>query len=241
MNCSLPHDERPDIPILTLTVNDLSARRPLKTRSARWASTLLRGMLRMGIRPNQVSVMSVVFAAGSAACLWAIIKGSGSPALLWVLAAVGIQLRLVCNLMDGMLAVEGSLKSPDGDLYNEFPDRLSDTIILATLGCAAGGEPGIALGWLCAAGALMTATVRMHGASLTGKHDFRGPMAKPHRMALATAGCLIMAVLAGIGIEVSVLPWVLGVMMAGIVVTLFRRLRSLSRNLHEMSSSNPPE
>ena len=198
-------------------------------------------MLRMGIRPNQVSVMSVVFAAGSAACLWAIIKGSGSPALLWVLAAVGIQLRLVCNLMDGMLAVEGSLKSPDGDLYNEFPDRLSDTIILAALGYTAGGEPGIALGWLCAAGALMTAAVRMHGASLTGRHDFRGPMAKPHRMALATAGCLIMAALVAFGVAVTVLPWVLGMMAAGIVVTLFRRLRALSRNLHEVSSPNPPE
>lgn len=222
-------------------MNDLSARRPLKTRSARWASTLLQGMLRMGIRPNQVSVMSVVFAAGSAACLFAIIKGWGSPALLWVLAAVGIQLRLVCNLMDGMLAVEGSLKSPDGDLYNEFPDRLSDTIILAALGYAAGGESGIAPGWICAAGALMTAAVRMHGASLTGKHDFRGPMAKPHRMALATAGCLIMAVLAGIETEVTVLPWILWLMAAGIVVTLFRRLRALSRNLHEMSSSKPSE
>lgn len=185
--------------------------------------------------------MSVVFAAGSAACLWAIINGSGSLVLLWVLAAVGIQLRLVCNLMDGMLAVEGSLKSPDGDLYNEFPDRLSDTIIIATLGYAAGGDSGIAPGWLCAAGALMTAAVRMHGASLTGKHDFRGPMAKPHRMALVTAGCLIMAVLAGIETEVAVLPWILWLMVAGIVVTLFRRLRALSRNLHEMSASNPPE
>lgn len=195
----------------------------------------------MGIRPNQVSVMSVVFAAGSAACLWAVIKGSGSPAPLWVLAAVGIQLRLVGNLMDGMLAVEGSLKSADGDLYNEFPDRLSDTIILATLGYAAGGDQGVAPGWLCAAGALMTAAVRMHGAILTGKHDFRGPMAKPHRMALATAGCLIMAALAAFGIKVMVLQWILWLMVAGIVVTLFRRLRALSRNLHEMSASTPPE
>jgi len=30
-------------------------------------------------------------------------------------------------------------------------------------------------------------------------------------------------------------------MAAGIVVTLFRRLRALSRNLHEMSSSKPSE
>ncbi len=197
-------------------------------------------MLRVGIRPNQVSVMSVVFAAGSAACLLAVPCRCLSPALLWVLAAAGIQLRLICNLMDGMLAVEGSLKSPNGDLYNEFPDRLSDTLILAALGYAGGGELSVTLGWLCATGALMTAAVRMHGASLTGSHDFRGPMAKPHRMALATAGCLVMALLALLDSPVNVLPWLLGLMAVGIVATLFRRLGALSRRLHEMSRTDPP-
>jgi phosphatidylglycerophosphate synthase len=224
-----------------LPVNDLSARRPLKTRSARWAGALLRAMLKVGIRPNQVSVMSVIFAIGSAACLLAIPCSGLSPALLWALAAVGIQLRLICNLMDGMLAVEGSLKSPNGDLYNEFPDRLSDTVILAALGYASGGELSITLGWLCASGALMTAAVRMHGASLTGIHDFSGPMAKPHRMALATTGCLVMAGLAVMDSQRNVLPWMLGILLAGVVVTLFRRLRSLSRSLHESTPSDPSD
>ncbi len=61
-------------------------------------------------------------------------------ALPWFLAAVGIQLRLVCNLMDGMLAVEGGLKTANGDLFNEFPDRIADVAILAALG-QAGGTP----------------------------------------------------------------------------------------------------
>lgn len=197
-------------------------------------------MLKLGIRPNQVSVMSVVFAAGSAACLLALPCRSLSPVLLWCLAALGVQLRLICNLMDGMLAVEGSLKSPNGDLYNEFPDRLSDTLILASLGYASGSEPGITLGWLCACGALMTAAVRMHGASLTGKHDFGGPMAKPHRMALVTAGCLLMAILAATDSSVKPLAGLLSVMLGGLVVTLFRRLRSLSRSLHLNNPLDPP-
>ena len=187
----------------------------------------------MGVKPNQVSVMSVVFAAGAAACL-----SFGVPSVwAWLGAAVCVQLRLVCNLMDGMLAVEGGLKSPSGDLYNEFPDRLADTFILAGLGMAGGTVLSGGLGWVAACGALITACVRMHGASLTGAHDFRGPMAKPHRMALVTGVCVLMAVCAGMGWVwsggLNVVEWALGLMVAGIVVTLWRRLNGLSRALHE--------
>lgn len=187
----------------------------------------------MGVKPNQVSVMSVVFAAGAAACL-----SFGVPSVwAWFGAAACVQLRLVCNLMDGMLAVEGGLKSPSGDLYNEFPDRLADTFILAGLGMAGGTALSEGLGWVAACGALITACVRMHGASLTGAHDFRGPMAKPHRMALVTGVCVLMAVCAGLGWAWmgggNVVEWALGLMVAGIVVTLWRRLNGLSRALHE--------
>ena len=190
-------------------------------------------MLKLGVKPNQVSVMSVVFAAGAAACL-----SLGVPSVwAWLGAALCVQMRLVCNLMDGMLAVEGGLKSPSGDLYNEFLDRLADTFILAGLGMAGGTALSGGLGWVAACGALITACVRMHGASLTGAHDFRGPMAKPHRMALVTCACVLMATCAGLGwvwsAGFNVVEWALVLMVTGILVTLWRRLNGLSRALHE--------
>ncbi|MBL9158753.1 MAG: CDP-alcohol phosphatidyltransferase family protein [Verrucomicrobiales bacterium] len=217
-----------------------SARRPLRTRDSRWAGGLSRALLRLGLRPNQVSVLSVVFAAGAAVALVFLSRGAGPAWLLWILAAVGIQLRLLCNLMDGMLAVEGGLKTPDGDLYNEFPDRLSDPLLLAALGYAGGDDTTRLLGWLCAIGALLTAAIRLHGATLTGQHDFRGPMAKPQRMALATGACLLMAGLdlaGGAAKEIAPLPWILGLLLAGIVVTIVRRLVALSRLLHGRARS----
>jgi phosphatidylglycerophosphate synthase len=67
-----------------------------------------------------------------------------------LLAAAAIQLRLLCNLLDGMLAVEGGLKTPLGELYNEIPDRLADVAILAGAGASARDlTVGLALG--CAA------------------------------------------------------------------------------------------
>lgn len=210
--------------------DDLSARRPLKSRSTRWAGGLSRFLLRLGCRPNQVSVMSTVFAAAGAACML-LAAYTGSSAWWWG-AAAGIQFRLLCNLMDGMLAVEGGLKSPSGDLYNEFPDRLSDAILFMAFGCAEPSCPwSPLLGGVAAAGALMTACIRMHGASLTVAHDFRGPMAKPQRMAVLTAACVVLV----FARSVWIIPGMLGLIIAGCALTCGRRLRALSANLHARS------
>ena len=80
------------------------------------------------------------------------------------------------------------------------------------------------------------AAIRLHGASLTGVHDFSGPMAKPQRMALATLACLVMAAMDYLGLSMKVIPWLVGLMTAGILVTILRRLRFLSRNLRDRSS-----
>lgn len=219
--------------------DELSARRPLKTRSNPLAGKLSRGLLRCCIQPNQVSLASIAFAMIPAVSLWSIHHG-WPPLLAWLLAAVGIQGRLLCNLMDGMLAVEGGLKTPTGDLFNEVPDRVADTLILAALGYAGGTDLSVALGWLAACGSLMTAYVRMQGASLIGTHDFRGPMAKPHRMALATGICGVMVVLAVLKSSFNIVPWALAVMVLGIALTLVRRLTSLSQALHHKASLTPP-
>jgi phosphatidylglycerophosphate synthase len=211
----------------------LASRRPLKSRSSSWASAASRALLKAGVKPNQVSVMSVVFAAGGAAGLLLV----PWPWLAWALCAAGIQLRLLCNLMDGMLAVEGGLRSPNGDLYNEFPDRLADVAVLAAMGLAAGTRAAEILGWTAACGALCTAWIRSHGSSLTGRHDFRGPMAKQHRMALATALCVIAAVLNGSPHTATVLLSGLALMNAGLVLTVVRRMTVLSQALKERAKS----
>lgn len=213
---------------------ELTARRPLKSRSTGWARAVSRTLLLMGVKPNQVSGASVLFAIGVPLCL---LTQDVPSAWAWFGAAACIQLRLLCNLMDGMLAVEGGLKTPHGDLYNEFPDRLADVIILTSLGYAGGDEVTKLLGWLAACGAVMTACIRMQGASLIGTHDFQGPQAKPHRMAVATLACLLTV----IGVNVPVIAASLGFMVAGIALTVVRRLNTLSRALHDRALIQPTQ
>ncbi len=161
-------------------------RRPLKSRSSGWAQSLAAFLVRAKASPNAISVTSIVFAALGA---WLLV-GFLSP---WSLlgAALCIQLRLLCNLLDGMVAIEGGRKSATGALYNEIPDRIGDSLLIVALGYAAGAPT---VGWFGALAAAITAYIRVLGGALGQAQDFRGPMAKPHRMAVATLGCILGAV-----------------------------------------------
>jgi CDP-diacylglycerol--glycerol-3-phosphate 3-phosphatidyltransferase len=98
-----------------------------------------------GITPNQISIFSVVCSAGAGAALY---WHPGNPWLL-ILAAVGIQLRLICNLIDGMVAVEGGQRTKSGEVFNDMPDRFSDLLILVPAGYALSADwSGPLLGWL---------------------------------------------------------------------------------------------
>ncbi|WP_341402240.1 CDP-alcohol phosphatidyltransferase family protein [Luteolibacter soli] len=148
----------------------------------------------------------------------------------WVAGAAMIQLRLLCNLMDGMVAIEGGKKSATGDLWNEIPDRLADTIFLVSAGWAV-GWPWV--GALAAWAAVMTAYVRAMGAALTGAHDFCGPCAKPHRMAILTVGALSTATEALWRESGAVMKVAIVVIAVGTCLTILRRIARLAAKLKE--------
>jgi phosphatidylglycerophosphate synthase len=209
-------------------------RRPLKSRSTGWAGFFSRNMLRIGLKPNTVSVISIVGAAAAGGAF--LLAAREQPAwLFWLAGAAGVQFRLFCNLMDGLLAVEGGLKSPTGEMFNELPDRIGDALILVPLGYAGGTPWSIALGWAAACGAVGTAYIRAMGAGLTGHHDFCGPMAKPHRMAAVTVLCFIMMALDMTKHPLPALTWGLALIVAGIFITCWRRIAHLAGSL----KSNP--
>ncbi|MER0236982.1 CDP-alcohol phosphatidyltransferase family protein [Fulvimarina sp. MAC8] len=160
------------------------ARRPLASRQTGWASAALRILLKTGLSANQISFIGIIFSAiGAAAMLYA-----PGMALLWLLGALCIQLRLMANMMDGLVAVEGGKGGPTGAIWNEAPDRIEDSLFLVAFGYAIGFGW---LGWLAALLAALAAYTRLLGGTLGLPQDFVGPMAKPHRMAALTLGCVI--------------------------------------------------
>ena len=218
------------------TQRDITDRRPLKSRGREWATRLADWLAGSGISPNQISLFSVVFAVLSLVLLWlSSHTDSGVRALCLVLAAILCQLRLLCNLMDGMVAIEGGKKTLDGPLWNEMPDRVADVAILVGFGVAA---EAIVSGWAAASIALTIAYLRELGKGIDGHIDFGGPMAKPQRMALVTLVLLLAAatitVLSSPAAErygTLVLQAGLGICIAGSLITVWRRTHHIQRRL----------
>ena len=208
-------------------------RRPLRTRSGTGAAALVRWLRGRHVEPNGISLASIAAAAGAATC-FAALPHVGDPAQLGLLAAAAalVQLRLLANLMDGMLAIEAGRQTPTGPLFNEIPDRFADVIILVAAGYAVTWFSwGEALGWGAAVAAVLTAYVRLLGGSLGLTEHFCGPMAKPHRMAVLTAACLLSMIEVAFDYEGRVLAVALAVIVTGSLVTFTRRTRLIAREL----------
>ena len=162
-----------------------TARRPLTTRDASWARAFATALARRGASPDLISATSIPVALAGATALLLLPAPLGP-----ILCALGVQARLLCNLFDGMVAIEGGRGGPVGPLWNELPDRVADSVLLIALGMAAGNT---SLGWAAALMAALTAYVRATGGALGIAQDFSGVQSKPKRMFVITVACVIAA------------------------------------------------
>ncbi len=175
----------------------LDNRRPLKSRDTGWAKAAAAGLAKSGVSPDAVSAGGLGFALIGAAAFVLGGVADGAERLLALLLAAGcIQLRLLCNLLDGLVAVEHGKAGPYGPIWNEAPDRASDALFLVGAGYG-GALMGIAwaeaAGWLAALAAVATAYVRELGRGMRLPADFCGPGAKPQRMAILTCAAVVAA------------------------------------------------
>jgi phosphatidylglycerophosphate synthase len=156
--------------------------------------------------------------------------------ILWIIAALGAQLRLTANMLDGMVAMASGRSSKVGELYNEVPDRISDAAVFIGAGFAWRGN--IALGYVATILAVFTAYVRAAGKIAGAPNEFCGPMAKQHRMFVITLICLYSAVTPPSWQVITLGDWQIGlvtlglvVIVIGCVITVIRRLSRIARAL----------
>ena len=208
------------------------ARRPLASRKITFFHRLASFLVKRGITPNQISVTSAFFGLFAGLAFYLAANFIDLPAYIsLLLAMLFVQLRLVCNLIDGLMAVENGLKTDNGDLYNEVPDRVADSLILlgAGYGAARMLPHALELGWLATVLAIATAYIRCLGAAVKGVHIFVGPMAKPQRMFLITiagVGSMIELYFGFYGYSLSV---ALALIALGSLITCIRRLGIIAR------------
>ncbi|WP_376089843.1 CDP-alcohol phosphatidyltransferase family protein [Roseomonas sp. CCTCC AB2023176] len=206
---------------------DGTDRRPIAARDLAIMNRVARWLIERDASPDAIS------AAGMGAGLMAgfILAGTAwwpeAARPLWLLAAVFVQLRLLANLLDGMVAIGRRVASARGELWNEVPDRVSDTAVLLGLGVAAGSP---AWGLAASLGAMSAAYIRAVGRTVGAPSDFRGPMAKQHRMALVTA-LAIWCAATPLAWHAALPSWSLVVITVLSVLTALRRLAGISGHL----------
>jgi len=209
-------------------------RRPIATRNQKWAQSTTTWLAARNVSPNAISIagMCACLAAGAALGLTSV----EYYRILWLIAAIGAQLRLTANMLDGMVALESGRDSKVGELYNEVPDRVSDAAVFVGAGYAWGGN--IALGYIATILAIFTAYIRAAGKIAGAPNEFCGPMAKQHRMLVITVACLYSLVVPRswqvfhLGdLNIGVMSLALTVIIAGCLVTVVRRLERTARAL----------
>lgn len=201
---------------------DEADRRPIAARNLGLTQAVAAWLVARGSSPNGISLagMGCGLAAGLAFAATAWMPGLAWP--WWLLGAALVQARLLANLFDGMVAIGRGVASPVGELFNEVPDRVSDTAVLVGLGVAAGS---VALGLAAALAAMATAYVRTTARAAGAPMDFAGPMAKQQRMALVTGLGLWCALLPAAWSGGAWAPWgVLVGITLGSLATAWRRL-----------------
>src|ERR1043165_6389705 len=209
-------------------------RRPIATRNRKWAQAATDWLAARQVSPNAISV------AGMCACITAgIALGMTSVwdcRILWIIAAVGAQLRLTANMLDGMVALASGRSSKIGELYNEVPDRISDAAVFIGAGFAWGGN--VTLGYIATILAIFTAYIRTAGKIAGAPNEFCGPMAKQHRMLVITLICVYAAItplswqmITFNDSPIGLMTLGLVVIVVGCVITVVRRLSRIAHVL----------
>src|SRR6266513_4082158 len=202
-------------------------RRPIATRNRKWAQAATAWLASQNVPPNAISI------AGMCACILAgIALGLTSISdyrILWLVAALGAQLRLTANMLDGMVALKSGRASKVGELYNEIPDRVSDAAVFIGAGFAWGGN--VTVGYIATILAIFTAYVRAAGKIAGAPNEFCGPMAKQHQMLVITLICVYAAttprswqIITLNNSPIGLVTLGLAVIIVGCVITVIRRV-----------------
>lgn len=210
--------------------SESEGRRPLDSRNTGWAKRITEALTRTSLTPNQISIFSIGFAAVAGLLFFFSGRVDDMPRMLFLLfAGIAVQMRLLCNLFDGLLAVEAGRQTKDGGVYNELPDRIADILILVGVGYGVGIPE---LGWAAASFAIFTAYVRELGHGLGTGVDFSGPQAKPHRMAVVTIGAWFAIIETLVTEQSMVMKVVLWIVVIGSAITVVRRSMRLLKTLN---------
>jgi CDP-diacylglycerol--glycerol-3-phosphate 3-phosphatidyltransferase len=190
----------------------------LKPRFQARLRPLADSLARAGVTANGVTLAALGLSLGHGAWL-ALAPDSRLPFLL---LPVTLALRMALNAIDGMMAREHGMKSPEGAVLNELGDVISDAALYLPFALAAGmNAPLVVLVVILGIIGEMAGAL---GPLLGGPRRYDGPLGKSDR-AFAFG---LLAFLIGIGIAPGAWTTIYLVVLLGLAaVTIVNRARSI--------------
>jgi CDP-diacylglycerol--glycerol-3-phosphate 3-phosphatidyltransferase len=186
----------------------------------------VRQLAAAGITANQVTIGALLLSLGAGA---AIALANGGKTLLLL---PGVLLaRMALNAMDGMLAREHNQKSPLGAMLNELGDVIADAGMYLPLALVPGFNPLLLTCVVLLS--LLAEMTGVIGVQIGASRRYDGPLGKSDRAFVFG----FLGLLLGLGVKLEpVIPYVLGVMVLLLVLTIWNRARQALREVRAVSS-----
>jgi CDP-diacylglycerol--glycerol-3-phosphate 3-phosphatidyltransferase len=187
-------------------------------RSLRGVEMLL---VRRGVHPDYLTLAAVGLSLVGGAALY------GAWVAPWLLLVVpGLALgRIALNALDGLVARGTGLARPWGEVLNELCDRLSDVALFAGVALAPGSDAGLGAAVLVAM--LVSSYVGTAAKAAGGRRQYGGVMGKADRMIMLSVACVAAFALPAL----PVFRFFLALVLVGLCVTIFQRLRATYADL----------
>jgi CDP-diacylglycerol--glycerol-3-phosphate 3-phosphatidyltransferase len=174
-------------------------------------------LVRRRVHPDMFTYGALLLSVAAGVALW---QASAALAWLWLVPPC-VLVRLLFNLLDGLVARETGLASAWGEAKNEFGDRLADAAIF--LGLAFSGYADARLAALALALILCVSYLGILGKALGGPRLYGGVFGKGDRM-ISLALFTLYPALTG---NLASYNWYLALASLAATLTLIQRLKSI--------------
>lgn len=207
----------------------------LERYRAGWETTLhpaARTAQRLGITPNFVTAVSLVFAI--VAAIFFALAGPGTELYLF-LGAAAVAVNAILDGLDGRLARLTNTSSKRGDYLDHVVDRYSDAAIILGLALSPLGDE--MWGLLALAGTFLTSYMGTQAQALGLGRNYGGWLGRADRLVILIAVPILTyaAFLFGLAIPYGIMPivWMLGYFAIAGNITALQRFVSGWRSIRD--------
>ena len=193
----------------------------IKPKFQRALGGIERYLVRRRVHPDYLTLGALALSAVGGLLLYA---GNWLSALELLIVPVAIG-RTALNALDGLVARDTGLARPWGEVLNEFCDRLADVALFTGVSFAPGSNAR--LGAVTIVLMLLSSYLGTAAKAAGGKRQYIGVMGKADRMIYLS----IASVLAFLLPHLPIFSIYLGIVLAGLCLTIVQRLRASHADL----------